>query len=125
VGVVFRVSAVVLEQIDEYCAVREDYPRRLSPLIRLKPTTDGGQRESLERRADYYRFFDATPQAEFLYSGMKKAIEQDLPHETDFLRRYDQFLVRLEAILDRTDRTIDLPFQFLRRNGGRLSKRGT
>ncbi len=121
-GVVFPVSAAILERIDEYRAVLEDYSRRLLPLIRWEPTTDGNVKV-LNDTADCYRFFDATPHAEFLYSCVKKTIEQDLPHETDFLRRYDQFRARIEEIIDMPDRTSDLLFQFLRRNGGRLSKR--
>lgn len=121
-GVVFPVSAAILEQIDQYRVVLEDYSRRLLPLIPWEPTTDGNVKV-LNDTADYYRFFDATPQAEFLYSCVKKTIEEDLPRETDFLRRYDQFRVRIEEIIDMPDRTSDLLFQFLRQNGGRLSKR--
>lgn len=38
--------------------------------------------------ADYYRFFDATPHAEFLYECVRKTIEKDLPREAEFLGRY-------------------------------------
>lgn len=121
-GVVFPVSAAILEQIDHYRAVLEDYSRRLLPLIQWEPTTDGNVKV-LNDTADYYRFFDATPHAEFLYSCVKKTIEEDLPRETDFLRRYDQFRARIEEIIDMPARTTDLLFQFLRQNGGKLSKR--
>ena len=76
----------------------------------------------LNDTADYYRFFDATPHAEFLYSRVKKAIEEDLPRETDFLRRYDQFRARIEEIIDMPARTSDLLFQFLRQNDGKLKE---
>jgi Fic family protein len=121
-GVVFPVSAAILERIHEYHAVLEDYSQRLLPLVRWKPTTDGNVKV-LNETADYYRFYDATPHAEFLYSCVKKTIDEDLPHETDFLRRYDQFRARIEEIIDMPDRTSDLLFRLLRQNGGRLSKR--
>src|SRR6266851_7280784 len=121
-GVVFPVSAAILERIHEYRAVLEDYSHRLLPLVRWEPTTDGNVKV-LNETADYYRFYDATPHAEFLYSCVKKTIDEDLPHETDFLRRYDQFRARIEEIIDMPDRTSDLLFRFLRQNGGRLSKR--
>ena len=54
---------------------------------------------------------------------MKKTIEEDLPRETDFLHRYDQFRAQIEEIIDMPDRTSDFLFQFLRQNGGRLSQR--
>jgi hypothetical protein len=121
-GVVFPVSAAILERIDEYRAVLEDYSRRLLPLIRWEPTQEGNV-SVLNETADYYRFFDATPHAEFLYACVQKTIEEDLPCETDYLRRYDQFRARIEVIADMPDGTVDLLFRFLRQNGGRLSQR--
>ena len=73
--------------------------------------------------ADFYRFFDATPHAEFLYACVRKTIEEDLPRETKFLASYDQFRSQIEAVVDMPDRTIDLLFRFLHQHGGRLSKR--
>jgi Fic family protein len=121
-GVVFPVSAAILERINEYRTVLEDYSRRLLPCIQWESTPDGNVRV-LNDITDYYRFFDATPHAEFLYSCVKKTIEEDLPRETDFLHRYDQFRANIEEIIDMPDRTSDLLFHFLRQNGGRLSKR--
>jgi hypothetical protein len=122
-GVVFPVSAAILERIDEYRAVLEAYSRQLLPLIRWEPTTDGNLKV-LNDSADFYRFFDATPHAEFLYGCVEKTIVEDLPRETDFLRRYDRFCERIQGIADMPDSTIDLLFRFLQQNGGRLSKRG-
>lgn len=121
-GIVFPVSAAILERIDEYRAVLEGYSRRLLPLIRWEPTDQGNVRVQNDT-VDYYRFFDATPHAEFLYVCVKKTIDEDLPHEMDFLRRYDHFRADIEAIIDMPNNTIDLLFRFLRQNGGRLSKR--
>jgi hypothetical protein len=89
-GVVFPVSAAILEQIDEYRVVLESYSRRLLPLIEWEPTESFNVRV-LNDTGDFYRFFDATLHAEFLYACIHKTIEQDLPAETDFLHRYDQF----------------------------------
>ena len=121
-GIVFPVSSAILQRIDEYRAVLEDYSQRLLPLIRWEPTPDGNV-NVLNDTADFYRFFDATPHAEFLYACVQKTIEEDLPQEADFLRRYDQFRSRIEAIVDMPDNTIDLLFRFLRQNAGRLSQR--
>jgi len=44
-------------------------------------------------------------------------------YETDFLRRYELFRARIEAMVDMPDRIIDLLFRFLQQNGGRLSNR--
>lgn len=121
-GVVFPVSATILARIDQYLATLEGYSRRLLPMIDWKPTADGNV-NVLNDTADFYRFFDATPHAEFLYACVKQTVEEDLPRETEFLKRYDQFRGRLEAMVDMPDRTIDLLFRFLHQNEGRLSVR--
>lgn len=121
-GVVFPVSAAILERIDAYRRVLEDHSRRLMPLIDWEPTENGNVRVRNET-VDLYRFFDATPHAEFLYGCVRKTIEEDLPNETDFLRRYDLFRGRIASMIDMPDGTVDLLFRFLQQNGGRLSKR--
>jgi Fic/DOC family len=121
-GVVFPVSAAILERIDEYRAVLEDYSQRLLPAIDWRPTDDGNVRV-LNDTADFYRFFDATPHAEFFYACVRKTIEEDLPRETEFLAQYDRFRASIEAMVDMPNRTVDLLFRFLHQNGGRLSNR--
>ena len=121
-GVVFPVSSAILERIDEYRAVLESYSARLLPLIEWEPT-ESFNVCVLNDTGDFYRFFDATPHAEFLYACVQKTIEEDLPQETDFLRRYDRFRQDIEAFLDMPERTIDLLFRFLEQNDGRLSRR--
>jgi hypothetical protein len=92
------------------------------PLVEWRATSVGNV-EVLNDTADFYRYFDATPQAEFLYGCVQQTVEMDLPEETDYLRRYDEFRAHVEAIVDMPDRTIDLVFRFLRQNGGKFSKR--
>jgi hypothetical protein len=121
-GLVFPVSAAILDQMDEYRAVLEDYSGRLLPVIEWEPTARGNV-EVTSDSADFYRFFDATKQAEFLYACVHRTIEKDLPYETNFLRRYDRFREQVEVIVDMPDRTIDLLFRFLRQNQGSLSER--
>ena len=87
-----------------------------------KPTP-GGNVEVLNDTGDFYRFFDATPHAEFLYACVAKTIEEDLPNETNYLRRYDIFRAEIDAMIDMPDKTINLLFRMLRQNGGRLSQR--
>ena len=121
-GVVFPVSAAILEQIDEYRRVLESYSVRLLPLVDWEPT-ERFNVHVLNDTGDFYRFFDATPHAEFLYTCVRKTIEEDLPYETDFLRRYDQFRQLVTGFIDMPDRLIDLLFRFLDQNDGRLSNR--
>ena len=121
-GVVFPVSAAILDRIDDYRQVLESYSRRLLPLIEWEPTPEFNVRV-LNDTGDFYRYFDATPHAEFLYACVQKTIEEDLPAETRFLQRYDDFRRQVEAFLDMPERLIDLLFRFLSQNDGRLSQR--
>jgi hypothetical protein len=73
--------------------------------------------------SDFYRFFDVTPHATFLYSCVQKTIEVDLPYETEFLRRYDQFRAAIDEMFDMSARTVDLLFRFMQQNNGQLSAR--
>lgn len=75
----------------------ESYSQRLLPLIEWEPTPQFKVRV-LNDTGDLYRFFDATPHAEFLYACIRRTIEQNLPDETVFLRRYDQFRQQVDAL---------------------------
>ncbi len=121
-GLVFPVSAVILERIDVYRQVLESYSRRLLPHVDWRPTEHGNV-EVLNDTGDFYRFFDATPHAEFLFSCVVQAIDTDLPAETRFLKAYDGFKSRVSGLIDMPDRTLDLLFRFLHQNSGTLSKR--
>ncbi len=79
-GVVFPISAAVLERIDEYRSILECYSERLLPLIEWRPT-ESFNVKVINDTGDFYRFFDATPHVEFLYSRVQKTIDTDLPHE--------------------------------------------
>jgi len=121
-GMVFPVSAVILERIDDYRALLEDYSKRLLPLIEWEPTGDGNLRV-VNDTGDFYRFFDATLAAEFIYACVLQTIEHDLPEEARFLQLYDAFCLGLTDIVDMPNRTMDLLFHFLRQNDGKFSKR--
>lgn len=121
-GLVFPVSAVILEWIDEYRAVLTSYSSKVLPLIEWDQTKDHNV-HVVNDTVDYYRYFDATPHAEFLYSCVERTIKHDLPEEAAFLQRYDRFRREVEEIVEMPSQTMDLLFRFLDQNEGRLSKR--
>ncbi|MFO7848991.1 MAG: Fic family protein, partial [Spirochaetia bacterium] len=121
-GLVFPVSAVILDRIEEYSEVLQQYSHKLLPLIDWEISEDNNVR--VKNKTDYlYRFFDATVHTEFLFSCVEQTIERDLPEEVEFLGRYDEFRRGVETIVDMPDKTIHLLFRFLRQNDGSLSKR--
>jgi hypothetical protein len=121
--VVFPVSAVILDHIDEYRQTLESYSQRLLPYIRWQPT-ERGNVEVLNDTADFYRFFDATPHAEFLFTCVARTVDVDLPAETAFLASYDTFKKKISVLVDMPERLMDLLFRSLHQNDGVLSRRG-
>lgn len=121
-GVVFPVSSAILERVLDYKAVLEAYSARLLPLIEWEPAPRGNVRV-LNETADFYRYPDLTPHAEFLYEAVAKTIREDLPKETIFLARYDRFRGALQETIDMPETAANLLFRFLDQNNGRLSKR--
>ena len=122
-GVTFPVSAAILDRIADYRATLEDYSKRLLPVVDWRPTASGNV-TVLNDTADFYRFFDATRHAEFLYRCVHHTIEHILPEEAGYLERYDAFNRGVNLIVDMPERVSNLLFRFLRQNSGRLSRRG-
>lgn len=121
-GIVFPVSAAILEQIDTYRSVLESHSAKALPLIEWHETASHNV-EVTNETADLYRYFDATPHAEFLYECVEQTINTDLPKEAEFLQNYDRFNGYVQSIVDMPDRLVDLLFKFLEQNDGRLSGR--
>lgn len=121
-GVVFPVSGAILDRIGEYEAVLQSYSTRALPCIEWRATPRNNV-QVLNDTGDFYSFFDATPHAEFLLSCVAQTISEDLPREAAFLEGYERFKARIEAFIEMPDRKLDLLFNFLRQNDGRLSQR--
>jgi hypothetical protein len=121
-GIVFPVSAVILDRVHEYRQVLESYSRPRLECIDWRPTEKGNV-EVLNDTIDLYRYFDATLQAEFLYDCVAQTIEKNLPEEILFLDRYDRMKAAIKERFDMPDPTADLLIRFLRQNNGALSKR--
>jgi hypothetical protein len=121
-GVVFPVSATMLREIDEYRRVLESYSRPLLACIDWRPTASQNV-EVLNATGDYYRYFDATAHAAFLYGCVEQAVTRELPAEVAYLEAYDRFTELVHRIVDMPQDLTDLLHHFLRQNGGVLSQR--
>ena len=76
----------------------------------------------LNETADYYRYFDATAHAEFLYDSVTQTVEHDLPGEMCFIVAFDRFAAGVKEIVEMPDRQVERLRGFLKQGGGRLSK---
>lgn len=121
-GIVFPVSTVILEHIEEYRSVLESYSRPRLEFIEWKPTSNGNV-EVLNDTKDLYRYFDATQQAEFLYECVWQTIDKILPEEIHYLEKYDQLKTAINQQFDMPSYLIDLLIRFLEQNKGTFSKR--
>jgi hypothetical protein len=121
-AMIFPVSSVMLERIDDYRATLQAHSGPLMPFIEWRPTPDRNV-EVLNDTADLYRYFDCTQAAEFLYACVQRTVETDLPREIDYLRRHDEAMRRIMDTVEMPDRLAENLLMFIRQNGGTLPKR--
>lgn len=121
-GLVFPVSAVILERIEEYRRMLECYSKPRLDLIQWRPT-DNNNVEVLNDTIDLYRYFDATKQAEFFYECVEETVNKTLPEEVDYLTKYDLLNDFIKNYIDMPDKLVNLLIRFLNQNNGKLSKR--
>ncbi len=121
-GLIFPVSAVILEHIEEYKNILESYSKPRLDLIDWKATPDGNV-TVLNETADLYRYFDATKQAEFLYDCVKETVLHTLPEEVRYLQRHDSMKSFIKERFDMPDKDMENLIGFLQQNEGVLSKR--
>jgi Fic family protein len=121
-GMVFPVSSVMLDRIDDYRTTLQGHSAPLMPFIDWKPTAQKNV-EVLNDTADLYRYFDCTAEAEFLYSCVRRTVDEDLPREIDYLRRHDEALRRIMDIVEMPNRMAENLVLYIRQNHGVLSKK--
>ena len=86
-------------------------------------TTETNNVEILNETVDLYRYFDATKQAEYLYSCVKQTVEHTIPSEVDYLEKYDRMKQYLDNQFEMPDKTVALLVRFLEQGDGILSQR--
>ncbi len=121
-GLVFPISAVILERIQQYREVLQCYSERLLPHIRWRVTRDHNV-TVLNPTADLYRYIDLTPHTEFLASAIVRTVEHELPTETQQLKAYDEFRGLVKELTSISDKLVNTMYRVLARNGGKLPQR--
>jgi hypothetical protein len=121
-GMVFPVSSVMLDRVDDYRTTLQAHSGPLMAFIEWRATADRNV-EVLNQTADLYRYFDCTEEAEFLYACVSRTVEHDLPCEIDYLRRHDEATRRIMDAVEMPDRVADNLVMFIRQNNGTLSRK--
>jgi Fic family protein len=120
-GMIFPISAAILNRIDEYQSTLESYSSPRIDLMEWEPTADHNVK-ILNNTIDLYRYYDLTTQVEFLYDCVKDTIEQIIPNELDYLEKYDRLTQYINTYLSLPDTKVDLLIKLLYQNNGKLSK---
>ena len=120
--IVFPVSAAILDRIDDYRKILESYSLPLLDFIKWE-TTKYNNVKVLNDTADYYKYFDATLQAEYLFDCIDYTINKIIPSEVSYLKNYEQMKVWLDDNYEMPDKTVALLIRFLEQNNGTLSVR--
>jgi len=116
------VSAEILDRISDYRKVLETYSHPLLDFIQWKKTTKNNV-EVLNETIDYYRYFDATVQTEFLFECVDYTINNIIPEEVAYLQKYDAMKSWWDNRFQMSDKTVALLIRFLSQHDGKLSKR--
>ncbi|MDO7173860.1 Fic family protein [Mariniflexile sp. AS56] len=121
-GVIFPVSSSILDHIDDYKTVLESYSHPLLDHMVWKETDDHNV-EVTNNTIDFYRYFDATKLAEFLYDCVQDTLERVIPQEVSYLQYYDAFKKHIDNNFEMPDKMVANLVRFLEQNNGVLSKR--
>ncbi|MBC6490397.1 Fic family protein [Flavihumibacter stibioxidans] len=121
-GIIFPVSAIILERLEEYRRVLESFSTPRLDLIEWK-AAENNNVEVLNDTIDLYRYFDATKQVEFLYGCVQQTIEKTIPEEVAYLEKYDLMKDYLDNLFEMPDNMVALLVRFLEQGKGMLSNR--
>jgi Fic family protein len=121
-GIIFPVSASILKHIKDYTKTLESYSHPILNFIDWKPSENNNV-EILNDTIDYYRYFDATEQAEFLFYCVNDTLINVIPKEVEYLMKFDEFKRYLDHKYEMPDNMVSLLVGFLKQGNGRLSKR--
>ncbi len=121
-GVIFPVSAAILNNIEDYRKTLEAYSHPLLDFIEWEQTEKNNVKV-LNETADYYRYFDATKQAEFLYDCVQETIKIIIPNEVSYLLKYDEMKRFLDDKFEMPDKMVATLVRFLEQNDGKFSTR--
>jgi hypothetical protein len=102
-GMVFPVSSVMLDRIDDYRRTLQSHSGSLMEFIHWRSLPNKNV-EVTNDTDDLYRFFDCTEEAEFLYSCVQRTVETDLPKEIQYLKSNDEALRGIMNFVEMKDR---------------------
>jgi hypothetical protein len=105
-----------------YDAALNAFAQAIAPRIRYE--MDDQQRLTVLNKTDrLYRYYDATPQAEYLYEAVAETIRKDLREEIEFLEVFDKSMAAVKGIVDMPNQRASSLIRFVLQNHGTLSRK--
>jgi Fic family protein len=117
---IFPISAVILRERIDYERVLERFSSSVLAFIDYSINAKGEVTVENET-VNLYRYWDATPFAEFLYHCVAETVNRDLVEELGFLQIFDSAMQAIKEIIDMPDRKASLLVRFILQNRGNLS----
>ncbi len=121
-GLVFPVSAVMLEKRLAYDKALESFSGRLMRLVEYDMDVNGEISVAADTR-DFYRAIDFTPIVVYFRTVVEETIRTEWKAELDWLASYDRMRGAMRQIVDMPDKKADQFIRFVLQNGGRLADR--
>jgi hypothetical protein len=119
-GTVLPVSAFILSNLDLYIAVLEGFSKPLMARTDFIPPPPAIAATGNDPR--FFRFFDATAQALFLYRALERTVKHDLEEEIHYLIAVERARARLKSEIDWPAQSLDLFINMVHQNNGTFSK---
>ena len=120
-GVIFPVSATMLNQVSQYDACLEAFSKSIMPLIDFV-SNDDASIEVLNETINLYRYFDATRMAEYLYECIDTTIDRELKAELDTVSAFSKARKAIDARFDLPEKKKNLFLKLCWDGKGRISK---
>jgi len=121
-GILFPVSAAMLRDPKAYDAALNAFSGKVMPKIEYD-MDDQQQLTVINKTDTLYRYYDATPQAEYLYEAVAETIRKDLRDEIEFLEVFDKAMIAVQRIVDMPNARASLLVRLILQNQGTLSVR--
>jgi hypothetical protein len=119
-GILFPVSEAMLRDPKAYDAALNAFSGKIMPKIKYE--MDDQQRLTVLNKTDtLYRYYDATPQVEYLYEAVAETIRKDLREEIEFLEVFDKAMLAVQKIVDMPNARASLLVRLILQNHGTLS----
>ena len=119
-GIIFPVSAVILQRRQEYDEALEQFSVPLMRLIDYEEHEDGVVAVKNET-AHLYRYFDATPMVVALYGWVEQTVRVEFRHELELIAGLRKIRQEFDAVVAMPDKLANLFVTLCLQNNGHIS----